>query len=133
MKTIKIIDLLVKANNGEIIKKIKYNYIEYEYNKLEQDWVSVKRYNGLLDLLTMTYQLNDEVEIVEEKGPEEKQIKKLDWFDTNGVGDEDDAYYLRVNGKEHYIDSEYDSYGMTLILKINELIDAVNESRKENK
>lgn len=117
MKTIKIIDLLNKANNGEIIKKIKYNSIEYEFNEDENDWFNQDKRTGLLDEVFMIYQLNEEVEIIEE----EKEIEKLDI-------DKNDISYCEGNMKT---DEDMVDIFLEIKDKINELIDVVNEMRKE--
>ena len=80
MKTIKIIDLLVKIANGELEDetKFKYNddYFKYWKNSNSFDryedntYTTVQYYNDNLYDLSM---LNDEVEVIEE----DKKIKKL--------------------------------------------------------
>ena len=109
MKTIKIIDLLIKANNGEIIKKIKFNSIEYEYHEGQDDWMNMELRKGLLDRLLMTYQLNEVVEIIEE---EENEIGKIP--------------LIRHKDGCKRVDCDALQY------KIDELIDAVNELKRGN-
>lgn len=113
MKTIRIIDLLNEANNGNIIKKIKHNCIGYEFDEEQCDWFNYDEQEGLLDNLTVLNQLNDEVEIIEE----EKEIEKLeplkkDWMTLGDI-------------KFVFSNSE-----MILVKKINELIEAINSINK---
>ena len=102
----KVIDLLNKIANGEEVpKKIKYNDLEYELDKEQDDYMLV--YAGLLDDINTFNQLNDEVEIIEE----DKKIEMLPMIE------EDELYvaYLEINQTRR---------------KINEIIDYIN---KENK
>ena len=116
----KLIDLLNKIANGEEVpKKIRFNDIEWEYNKPQYERVDKKDRSNLWTGYNFRI-LDDEVEIIEE---EKKIPEKLKWHEENGVGNDDDAFYVDVNGKSQYVDSEYDSWEMTVILKINEIID----------
>ena len=107
MNKIKVIDLLNIISKGEEIpKKIKYKGYEFEYNQGEEDYFNRKMGYGMLDDLSLFSELNKEVEIIEE----EKEIKKP-------IG------YENFEGIDDYIEH--------LKSKIDELIDAVNELRKE--
>lgn len=112
MKTIKIIDLLNKISKGEDVpRKIKYGETEYiANNRVYED------YKGdlLLPVIRYTYQLNSEVEIIEEiKLPE-----KLGYQDNA-----DRTFYL--NRKK------YNSEPIKLLSKkINEIIDYLESKEK---
>lgn len=109
----KIIDLLnMIANGEEVPEKIKYDTKEMKYNHNKQDYLGYySNGNGewlfqyLFDRCRNTQHfINDKVEIIEE----EKEIEKLDENNTNVLTN------IIENRK-----------------KINEIIDAVNEIRKE--
>ena len=125
MKTIKLIDLLNKIANEDIPKKIKYSGVIYEYDYYKGDC-------GYVDMSQSPYKwfekeidcdvpsfLNDEVEIIEEE--EEKEIEKLDI-------DKNDISWCEGNMKT---DEDMVDIFLETKDKINELIDAVNELRKE--
>ena len=116
MKTIKIIDivkLIEKKNYKNLPKKIKINNKTYKFDKTDNEY---RRYdrggsftplfefmkNGGIEYFSELIQM--EAEIIEE----EKEIEKLDENNTNVLTN------IIENRK-----------------KINELIDAVNEIRKE--
>ena len=134
MKIIKIIDLLNKIANEEVPDKIKYqdyawewtgdDYKTFKYGE-EKFLLSGREYNWVTEFL------NDEVEIIEE----EKEIEKLDvallgqcdnWLrcPTNEVTKQD----VELNP---YIIDNIRENTLYFQRKINELIDAVNELRKE--
>lgn len=77
-KTIKIIDLYNIIADGQIPKKIKYNTRIYEYDA-EQDDYSTLHYEYLLDDINVISQLNDEVEILDEK--EFEDVEEIDIAD----------------------------------------------------
>lgn len=93
----KIIDLLVKKANGEEIpKKIRYgSYImiydiyENDYRTSEQDYYDcdVKTYKWLfIDCIDIFADLNDEIEIIEEKPKKIEKLTHLDFADKVAVG-----------------------------------------------
>ena len=105
MKTTKVIDLLTKIANGEEVpKKIKDGAFELILSR------DGKHYGGqtttVLNNVFGMERLNDEIEIIEE----DKEIEKLGMFE------------------EAYCDSAFDGI---VFKKINQLIDAVNELKKE--
>ena len=140
MKTIRIIDLLNKiANREKVPEKIKYDTKEMKYNHNKQDYLGYySNGNGewlfqyLFDKCRNTeHFINDEVEVIEE----EKEIEKLDvallsqcdnWLrcPTNNVTKQD----VELNP---YIIDNIRENTLYFQRKINELIDAVNEMRKE--
>lgn len=115
---IKIIDLLnMVANFEEMPEKIKHQYYDYSWNRVDKDY---QKSDGdlLFRNMKITYHLNDEVEIIEE----EKEIEKI-----------------RMNGNcffsesiEAWINKEKSSaYCEFLSNKINELVDEINKLKKE--
>lgn len=143
MKTIKIIDLLIKKANGEEVpEKIKFRNVIYgHYERIDGNFNYKEIINGkygkyyLCDRYFIENILNDEVEIIEEEIiEEEKQLPEIiHWHEENGVGNVDDAFYVDVNDKSQYVDSEYDSWEMTVILKINEIIEYLASKEKGDK
>ena len=123
MKTIKIIDLLNKIANGEEVpKKIRFDntnwnricgekYVYYVNDTDNDLFIYFFRKN-------ITFTLNDEVEIIEE----EKEIEKIK---SNGIDFYSDCINVWINKEETVAYCEF------LMNKVNELIDAVNEIRKE--
>ena len=133
----KIIDLLNKIANEDIPKKIKYSGVIYEYDYYKGDC-------GYVDMSQIPYKwfekeidcdvpsfLNEEVKIIEEK----KEIEKLDvallgqcdnWLrcPTNEATKQD----VELNP---YIIDNIRENTLYFQRKINELIDAVNELKKE--
>lgn len=112
MKTIKIIDLLNKIANGEE-PKIKYDNHILKYNKNEEKFIDKDGLNSLYEIDFS--ELNDEVEIIEEQ----KKIKKLDLD-----GYYDDNSYCECK-------SEWCSSEDVLVVKINELIDEINNLKEK--
>lgn len=106
-KTIKIIDLLNKIANGEEVpKKIKHHWeYEYKFDELRNEYCYMDNKNRRFDeeWLVMSM-IKDEVEIIEE----EKDMEKLNKYN--------------FHKKQRQLAS-----------KINELIEAVNELKKEEK
>lgn len=128
MKTIKIIDLLIMRANGEDTPKFWWNGCIHE---LEDDWEN--GVHKIWDTYCKVYKeitldiLNDEVKIIEE----EKEMKKLDvallgqcdnWLrcPTNKVTKQD----VELNP---YIIDNIRENTLYFQIKINELIDVVNE------
>ena len=107
MKTIKIIDLINKINNNEELpKKIKYNGFEWEYNLIENNYI--RAYEIVAYRLTLGLnELNDEVEIIEEKKIPEKLGKiedndgYIDQYDVIKIGKKVDEIidYLKSKGE----------------------------------
>ena len=134
METIKIIDLLNKIANGEKVPyRVKYYDIIYRFDFFaENSKMYVRDETGLKIYLFEVYNnLNDEAEIIEE----EKEIEKLDvallgqcdnWLrcPTNEVIKKD----VELNP---YIIDNIRENTLYFQRKINELIEAVNELRKE--
>jgi len=131
----KVIDLLNKIANGEEVpRKIKYHGYEWEYSFTENNYI--RKCEIVVYRLTLSLdELNDEVEIIDEAEiiKENKIPEPIHWHEENGVGNTDDAFYVDVNDKSQYVDSEYDSWEMTVILKINEIIDYLESKEKEHK
>ncbi len=117
MKTIKVIDLLNKMVNGEELPKtIKYQGVIY--NKYyEGGYFYTKGYeeNTLLEDVLVTSDLIEEVEIIEE----EKEIEKLD------------KLYILEGNNSAMPSTLQDFNNQDIAKKINELIDAVNELKKD--
>lgn len=116
-KTIKIIDLFnMIANNQQPPVYIKYMSKEYKL-----DYIGYKEANylcngmALLEGLSTTMCLNDEVEIIEE----DKKIKKIK--SLNNVGN---CQNLVEFGDKQQLNNHI------LKDKINEIIDAINELKK---
>lgn len=113
----KIIDLLNKIAKGEKPKKIKYYDDVYEFDCYEGEWGYVNkeycRYKWFANEIDcdLQEQLNDEVEIIEDK-----KIEKLEYYDN--------SIMWCMNGKE-ITDNEKD-----IIDKINEIIDYINKGDK---
>ena len=132
----KVIDLLNKiANDEEVPKIIKvgnriYNYEEFNIGRGEKyfdaQWEKVKGYrycygNTYYYLEIRDYNLNDEVEIIEDN----KKIYKLDWVEGNIFNKIQENSYL--SRKEiQLLDSNFKELGN----KVNEIIDRLNEGDK---
>ena len=114
---ITIYELLGLVKDGKAPKKIKYSNAELEYNEGCEDYYSYYG-NGLFEYKFGNCKnfLNGEVEIIEEQ----KKIKKLDLD-----GYYDDNSYCECK-------SEWCSSEDVLVVKINEIIDEIN-NLKENK
>ncbi len=102
----KIIDLLNKiANEEEVPKKIKFNYLEYEFNEEEREYqrhFGVEDY-GLGEDVRLDIALGDEVEII----GEDKKIEKL-------------------YGEPRHTFTENELY---IVGKVNEIIDYINKEK----
>ena len=124
----KIIDLLNKIANGEEVpKQIKLKGIEpvfqYDNKEFYYYWKDTKTGKGGKATLDLIYNINDEVEIIEE----DKKIEKLEQYYDKDL----DEYVVEtyINGiyyKEIY-KSKYDEM---IIKKISELIDEVNKMKE---
>ena len=123
MKTIKIIDLLnalYRVNNGSkemIPKKIKYDGLEFIFDNNYKRYVRGEETLG--DYTSLDIYLNEEVEIIEE----EKEIEKIPYHYNFGYIDCGD---LKIEVVEE-LSKNFNYFAD----KINELIDAVNELRKD--
>ena len=116
---ITIYELLGLVKDGKAPKKIKYANKQLDYDYENKDYYSyfdnvlfAYRFGNCVDFL------NDEVEIIEEP-------KKIEKIKSNG-----DEFY------SDYIDTwisknKTDAYCEFLMNKINELIDAVNELKRD--
>lgn len=111
---ITIYELLELINEGKAPNKIHHQYYDYRWSDIDNDY---QKNSGemLLGNMKIQYHLNDEIEIIEE----EKDIEELD-IDNYRLKGEEFYYKMRVIDK-------------TLADKINELIKAVNELKKEGK
>ena len=106
----KVIDLLNMIAKGEIPKKIKYKYIKYNFD----DGIYIKEI--IADLLfECSYNLTDEVEIIEDTSKEKKKIEELStWYAISEQPTLDGlCKYLDYNNEQFYN-------------KINELVRKVN-------
>ena len=112
MKTIKIIELLVKVANGEEVpRKIKWGEFELEWEELGyHDYKFLDTGNHLLFQGFATSVLNDEVEIIEDK-----KIKELKKSNIIKGCINNEIYY-----EEDYNVCEFGD-------KINEIIKVINE------
>ena len=119
---IKIIDLLNKIANGEKLpKKIKFHGSIFELKRKYsycEDYYSKGLRFLFNDEWALTNNLNDEVEIIEE----EKEIEKIK---SNGIDFYSDCINVWISKEETVAYCEF------LMNKVNEVIDAVNEIRKE--
>lgn len=118
----KVIDLYIKHANGEDLPE----KIEIGNNVFELNETSDIYYTGVYNdiPLSMEWDLNDEVKIIEEG----KEIEKLDKVDGSELVD------LHKNStckEQNEAITNLIMYLNNNIVKINELIDAVNEIRKE--
>ena len=114
---ITLYELLGLIKDDKAPKKIKYGGVELEYDELRKDYYKYCS-KGLFEykFTICSNFLNDEVEIIEEP----KKIKKLDLD-----GYYDDNSYCECK-------SEWCSSEDVLVVKINEIIDEIN-NLKENK
>ena len=120
-KTIRIIDLLNKIANGEEVpKRIRIDHWCYKFEWVEhlENYYDKDSDIDLMSALSMNKEeLNYEVEIIDE----DKKIKKLD------------IQSVKDNPTNMYIVNEYGTkcymtkHSREIALKLNELIDEVNE------
>lgn len=119
MKKIKIIDLLNKITKGEEVpKKIIYKGKEYHKNKGNDTYYLPPNPSKTWEV--DTYDLNDEIEIIEE----DKDIEELK------LGSPEDnpsnMYIINENGAKCFLTKR----DRIMALKINELIDEVNKLKR---
>ena len=99
----KVIDLLNKIANGEEVPKfIKYDNSIFRLKESDFKYYYVDEYNTLFEEMIVLENLNNEIEIIEDK-----KMEKIDLDSLLGIG-----YY---EGKQ------------TLAGKINEIIDHINK------
>lgn len=111
---IKIIDLLNKiANNEEVPKKIKWQGQVYEYSCSNRFYYQ-NSWSMYRDFYTEGNCLNEDVEIIEEP----KKIEKIARCDNIRMTHYGEIYQPTENQE-------------ILRIKINELIDAVNELKRD--
>jgi hypothetical protein len=132
----KVIDLLNKiANKEEVPKKIEI--FGYTFFRYEDEWSNFYYYatadkkDELMEQLNSTNELNDEVEITEEPKEIEKLEKRViseNYMIENKNAPEEEKWKLVRN-------LIYNNSKDTQFVKdkINELIDVINELKKENK
>lgn len=119
---ITVIELLNKmASDEEVPTKIKYNYITWEWNEKQKDYIELNGatrnlFTYYLDNLTEC--LNYKVEIIEE--PKE-ELEEIELIDIHYV---DDKCIFKVNGQ---------SIDETIAIKVNELITNQNKIIRELK
>ena len=120
-KKIKIIELLLKIAHGEYPKRFKYNNKIYEYKRTvngtgyvteNYDWFNSDIYIDDWD------NLNEYVEILEDNTEEIEEIKEISDEYFNMLSDE-----AKVKWLKSYIKEDRN--------KINELVKAVNQIRKD--
>ena len=113
----KVIDLLNKIANGEEVpKKIRYKNLSYIYSNeckgyylgTNPERIETFDCNRLYQKFSSGDMLNDEIEVIEE----DKKIKNL---------------YIWVNGKDN---TKHIPNNEELTMKINEIIDKINESEE---
>ena len=123
MKTMKVIDLLVKIANGEEIpKRIKvfsFTY-KYDYDDVGEEYTYLdENTNERLDNdLLIINLLNDEVEIIEDTPEEDKKIEKFKIIKDNSR----DSVELIYDGMK----LELTLLQAIILDKINEIIDKIN-------
>lgn len=116
---IKIIDLLTKiANNKEVPKKIKYKNEIYErYQNISTNnlyyYQVPNKCKFLIDQLSSSIDLLDEVEIIEEP----KNIEKIEMYQ-----DEEGHYFLNKQDRKVYVNCDEMDF---IVDKFNELIDEI--------
>ena len=120
-KTIRIIDLLNKISNGEEVpKRIRIDHWCYKFEWVEhlENYYDKDSDIDLMSALSMNKEeLNYEVEIIDE----DKKIKKLD---IQSVKDNPtNMYIVNEYGNKCYMTK----HSREIALKLNELIDEVNE------
>ena len=121
----KVVDLLNKIANGEELPtKIRIwgeFYYLCENDNSGQCYFTEKEGFGGFPLKFNTSQMNDELEIIEDK-----KIYKLDWVEGNTFNKIQENSYL--SRKEiQLLDSNFKELGN----KINEIIDYINKGDKE--
>lgn len=114
MNKIRVIDLLNKIANGEEVPK-KFRFNGYTYQLTNGKYLDEENDSILSNINYDLSNLNDEVEIIEEQ----KKIKKLDLD-----GYYDDNSYCECK-------SEWCSSEDVLVVKINEIIDEINNLKEK--
>ena len=118
----KIIEFLAKcmANDETLPDKIKI-LSEVYYKHYEDDYIYYENEVGtnLMQTFRGFYELNREVEVMEDEPIKDKEIEKIDF----GVDEEED---FMVNG---YL--QYHEHIGEICNKLNEVIDAVNKLNKK--
>ena len=120
MKTIKVIDLLNKiANAEEVPKKIKYKtwtfiYVDEFYGYMKKNYLEIacNEVISFMAYIVSMEELNDEVEIVEEKKLPEK-IDLTGYWDKNSLRTEEWCFSEELIG-----------------VKINEILDYLESKEK---
>ena len=116
----KVIDLLNKIANGEEVpKNIKVDDKYYKWCNSMKDYEEENSYKYLVEELE-TEELNNEVEIIEE----DKKIRKLDFIEEN-------TFSKRQNGMTSEDRRLLDSNFKELGIKINEIIDYLEENKND--
>lgn len=125
MKTIKLIDLFIKIANGEDTPNaIKFAGKIFTHNGtgLNHNYYCGET-NKLLEDSFIFEELNDEVEIIEDKPIENKKIEKIKL--TNGGI----TLHKKIDGIEN--DIPVGTVERTIIYTINEIIDKINGDSNE--
>lgn len=122
-KKIKVIELLNKIAKGEEIPRhIKYEYYQYDWSDNSRDYICEKADGESLHMFNDGYicilcnTLNDEVEILEDNTEE---IEELEYEESKMYCDTQLIESTKTAKQEDIID------------KINQLVKAVNEIRKD--
>ena len=114
---IKIIDLLNKVANGDVVPKIiMFNNIRYDYQEEDNTYYSYG--NNCLWKGYCFGILNDYVEIIEE----EKELEKLDIESENG------RYRLKFNSCSYSLNE----INYIILSKLNEVIDTLNKMKVDD-
>ena len=122
MKTIKVIDLLNKIANGEK-PTIKEGINKYEYNEIENDYITGMGYNYehyFSNISNILNYLNDEIEIIEDTPKEDKKIEKLNCKYTSDVSK------LKVVNKVDEIIELLNNSGLLSEKEVGKFLDKVN-------
>ena len=124
---ITVIELLNKmASDEEIPTKIKYNYITWEWNEKQKDYIELNGatrnlFTYYLDNLTEC--LNNGIEIIEESKEELEEIELID----------NRKAYQTVDFSGNTIDYKWEYNDIIQNTKINELIENQNKIVRELK
>lgn len=112
-KTITIYELLGLVKDGKAPKKIKYDGDKYTYNDCKDYEIDSSNYN-LFETITVTFILNDTVEIIEDND----KLEKIKWNEK-----ESRAGILRTDQEIEVLAKRTE----TLKKKIAELVDHINK------
>lgn len=124
---ITVIELLNKmASDEEVPTKIKYNYITWEWNEKQKDYIELNGatrnlFTYYLDNLTEC--LNNGIEIIEESKEELEEIELID----------NRKAYQTVDFSGNTIDYKWEYNDIIQNTKINELIENQNKIVRELK